>query len=244
MKLGDRMKDNYENRQRYMLTRRMPVIIRVDGRAFHSLRLGKPFDKSFISAMITAAANTAYEIQGFKLAYVQSDEVSFLLTDYDTLETEAHFGYVKSKLESITAATMTVYFNRLPYTDRTKNFAPVVFDARSFNIPREEVTNYFLWRAKDWERNSLSMYCSHFFSHRELHGKNKVERHEMLHSIGKNWATDLDDQLKNGTFILQNGGLVVDIPASYESIDLLVRPHMGEKTEIVIHPGGYVEMHE
>jgi hypothetical protein len=62
------------------------------------------------------------------------------------------------------------------------------------------VANYFLWRAKDWERNSLTMYASGFFSHKQLHSKTKQDRHDMLHSIGKNWATDVDERSKNGTF--------------------------------------------
>jgi tRNA(His) 5'-end guanylyltransferase len=91
--LGDRMKDNYEDRYRIYLTRRTPVIIRLDGKAFHTLtsKCQRPFDQHFINSMLYASEETAKEMQGFKLAYVQSDEVSFLLTDYDNLDTEAWF---------------------------------------------------------------------------------------------------------------------------------------------------------
>lgn len=194
--LGDRIKNNYENRSKHFLTRRTPVIIRVDGRAFHTLlrHAEKPFSLQVKAAMMGAATDVANDMQGFKLGYHQSDEVSFLITDYDDLNTEAYFNYNKSKIESIVAATMSVAFSDY-HGERG------IFDARAFNLPESEVANYFLWRAKDWERNSLSMYCRAFFSHRELIGKNMQQQHDMLHKIGKNWTTDVSDEFKNGTFL-------------------------------------------
>jgi tRNA(His) guanylyltransferase len=206
-KLGDRMKGNYENRSRHTLIRRMPVIVRVDGRAFHTLTSSadKPFDRNLILCMVESAKAVACDIQGFKAAYVQSDEASFLITDYDTLDTEAWFGYVKSKVETISAASMTAHFNHFSAFNTARslfgNIKPALFDARAFNIPREEVSNYFLWRAKDWERNSVSMYARAFFSDKQLHGQGRADQHEMLHSAGKNWATDLSPQIRNGTWV-------------------------------------------
>ena len=200
MNLGDRMKANYEGRDRHYLTRRIPVIIRVDGRAFHSFSRGcdKPFDTDILETMVKAARSVCEDVQGCKAAYIQSDEASFLLTDYDKLTTEAWFDYNQSKVESISAALMTAWFNkRWPYADMA------MFDSRAFNIPREEVSNYFLWRMKDWERNSVSMYCQANFSHKQLHGKDRAAQHELLHSVGKNWTTDLTAQERNGTFLLR-----------------------------------------
>lgn len=218
--LGDRIKVNYEDRARHYLTRRMPVIVRVDGRAFHSWTRGlpKPFSRHLMRVMVLAARDLADDMQGFKACYIQSDEASFLLTDYDDLTTEAWFDYCKSKVESISAAVMTARFN-LHWGDGDK---PAVFDGRAFNVPKEEVSNYFLWRAKDWERNSLSMYCRAHFSAKQLHGKRRDDQHEMLHSIGKNWTTDLTAQERNGTFLLRINGSVTechDIPPSFAAID-------------------------
>lgn len=221
--LGDRMKNNYENRARHYLTRRSPVIVRVDGRAFHKLTatMTKPFDPWFIKSMQHAALEVAREMQGFKLGYVQSDEASFLITDYDELETGAWFDYNKAKVETITASTMTGYFNKcMPALYR-----PAVFDARAFNIPIAEIENYFLWRAKDWERNSLQMYAGAFFSHKELHGQGRADKHEMLHKIGKNWATDVSDQERNGTFLVREGdgiNLRHDVPPVWANIKELL----------------------
>ena len=104
--LGNRMKGNYEDRNRPYLTRRTPVIIRVDGRAFHTItkKADKPFDTRIIEAMLEAAMKTAQEMQGFKAGFVQSDEASFLLMDDDTNTTEAWFDYNQQKLVSISAA--------------------------------------------------------------------------------------------------------------------------------------------
>lgn len=212
--LGDRMKNNYERPARRVLTRRMPVIVRVDGRAFHTYTRGmeRPFDLRMVQAMVKAATNTAGEMQGFKLGYVQSDEASFLLTDYDTFETQPWFGNVQNKIESITASLMTAYFNRAMETSRL-----ATFDARAFSIPQEEIANYFLWRALDWERNSVQMYAQGHFSPKQLHGQGRADQHEMLHTKGLNWATDLSDQLRNGTFILRDG-MASDVLPNYQAV--------------------------
>jgi len=236
--LGDRMKKNYEDRARHYLLRRTPVIIRVDGKAFHTFtcKFNKPFDEEFIEAMTSTALETAEGLQGFKAAYIQSDECSFLLTDYDKLDTDAWFGYNQSKIESIMAAMFSVRFNL--FIRMLKPTIPenqlAVFDARAFNVPKEEVVNYFLWRAKDWQRNSLSMYCQAFFSQKELQGKNAEQQHEMLHGIGKNWTTDNDARIKNGTFISNDAGnnrIRHDITPSFEAIFKVIGPLLEPKGE-------------
>ncbi len=229
--IGDRMKRNYELPARHMLTRRVPVIVRVDGKAFHTYTRGmdKPFSEDFMEAMAVAAHLTAKQIQGFKLGYVQSDEASFLLTDYDTHQTEGWMGYVKSKIETIAASTMTSRFHVCISAVPGDGLA--AFDARAFNIPREEVANYFLWRAMDWERNSVSMYCGAFHSHKEMHGQGKADQHEMLHAKGKNWATDLDARTRNGTWLFSGGSISCDMRPSYAEIDAVVDP-------LVAEPGG------
>jgi tRNA(His) 5'-end guanylyltransferase len=216
MTLGNRIK-RYEQPFRFSAVRRLPLMIRVDGRAFHTFTrsLTKPFDGRMMDAMVAAALETARDMQGFKAAYVQSDEVTFCLTDYDTLETQGWFDYELAKVISISAATMSVWFNKYMET-----YGPV-FDSRAFTVPISDVVNAFLWRAKDWKRNSIQMYCQAFFSHKQLHGKKQADMHEMLHSIGQNWA-NLPDRIKNGTFVvLADVNLCVrsDILPTYESVN-------------------------
>ena len=235
--LGDRQK-TYENVYRHYLIRRMPVIIRIDGKAFSSFTRGcnRPFDQDIINCMTEAALAVAKEMQGFCCAYVQSDEASFLLVDYQQLETEAWFDNNVNKLVSISASIMTARFNEL-WAKRNGKLAH--FDSRAFNVPREDVSNYFLWRNQDWERNSLQMYAQSNFSHKELHKKNKVDMHEMLHQKGKNWATDLNDQQKNGTWLIRcsAGDLTCiftryDIHPTYAEIAEVVEPFVSpEETD-------------
>jgi tRNA(His) 5'-end guanylyltransferase len=200
--LGDRMKSNYENAYRFKLTRRTPVIIRLDGKAFHTLTRGckRPFDDNLHTAMVQTMSVLCEHIQGVKCAYTQSDEISLLLLDTDTLDTGAWFDNNLQKLVSVSASMASVYFNM--FWRQTK-FNYGFFDSRAFNVPTEEVKNYFIWRQKDWERNSLQMLAQSEFSHKELHKKNKEAMHEMLHEKGINWA-DLEPRWKNGTFIFRD----------------------------------------
>jgi tRNA(His) guanylyltransferase len=222
--IATRMKANYEDRGRYSLVRRMPVVIRVDGRAFHTYTrgMGRPFDDRLMQAMVGAALDVCDEAQGCVLGYVQSDEASFLLVDYQTLTTAAWFDYTKSKVETIAASVMTARFNQIMGTARLAHF-----DARSFNIPREDAANYLLWRAMDWERNSLSMLAQAHFSPKQLHGKGRAAKHEMLHELGINWATDTTEQQRNGTWLVRGErGWEArhDIQPEFAAIDAVVSP--------------------
>jgi tRNA(His) guanylyltransferase len=111
--LGDRMKNNYENRTRIMLPRRTNMIIRVDGRAFHTYTRNcqKPYDDGLMDDMNSTAIALCEDIQGSKLAYVQSDEISILVTDYDDINTCAWFDGNLQKICSISASIATQTFN-------------------------------------------------------------------------------------------------------------------------------------
>ena len=217
--LGDRIK-GYEKTFSHKYMKRMPLMVRVDGRAFHTFTKGmvKPFDMSMMYAMINAATDVAKDMQGFKVAYIQSDEATFCLTDYDEFETQGWFDYKINKVVSISASTMSVAFNRY-----YPNKQYPIFDSRAFSLPKEEVVNAFLWRAKDWERNSLQMYCRAHFSHKELHKKNHEMMHEMLHEKGLNWTTDLSDMKRNGTFLINSAN---GICTSYD-----IKPNFQEMNE-------------
>ena len=221
--LGNRMKDNYENVTKVYLTRRMPVIIRIDGKAFHSFvkenNIKQPFDQELIESFNYTARRLASQIPGFKLAYLQSDEISILITDYDKIKTEAWFNYNLRKIVSVSASITTAYFNQ--YCGRL-----AMFDSRAFNVPKDEVANYFLWRMLDWERNSIRIYASQFFSHEQLHNKSLNEMHEMLYTIDKNWANDLKDYEKNGRLLMNTEkGLEFrsDVQPKFEEINNIVK---------------------
>lgn len=195
--LGVRMK-LYELALVRKLIRRIPVILRLDGRAFHTVtnKCNKPFDELLSSTMVMTALKLCSEIQGAKCAYCQSDEISILITDFDTLTTEPWFNYNVDKIESITSGIASAYFTVHWCNDG--NIA--VFDSRARNYPKDEVCNYFVWRQLDWIRNSVHMAARSMFSHKELKNKKQSDMHEMMYSKGFNWA-DLQDKWKNGTFL-------------------------------------------
>lgn len=201
--LGDRMK-GYENIPRTYLTRRMPTIIRIDGKAFHSFTKGfqKPFDEVLIQSMWDTTKYLCENIQGCKVGYTQSDEISLLLTDYETITTSAWFDKNIQKMVSISASMATLAFN-LAFsniiTDGVENkdwtFDPemlemykkyskkqftALFDSRVFTIPKEEVNNYFIWRQQDATRNAIQMVGQANFSHKQLQNKNCNQIQEML----------------------------------------------------------------
>lgn len=230
--LGDRMKNNYENRYRFYLTRRTPVIIRVDGNAFHTFTRGldRPFDGDFMKIMQYTCKNLCEFIQGCVGGYVQSDEISLLLVDYQTIESDAWFDYNLQKITSLAAARATMTFNQL-VGERVDDFASsgyvnsqfegcedeevecwrkyniwfpkmnrAMFDARAFNVPKEEVCNYFIWRQKDATRNSIQAAGQAYFSHKELDRKSQSDIQEMLFQKGINW-NDYATPEKRGTFV-------------------------------------------
>lgn len=197
--IGDRIK-RYEAASNIRLTPRSCLFIRVDGKSFHTYckNKNKPFDNELIKAMQVAAQKTAKQMQGFKLAYVQSDECTFMLTDFDTLDTQGWFNYELNKVVSLSASYFTFFFNQYMGVDEV-----AVFDSRAFIVPSEDWPNVFIWRQRDWERNSLQMLARNNYTHSELNGKNSAQIHEMLYRKGLNWA-DLKPVYKNGTFIFQD----------------------------------------
>lgn len=204
--LGDRMK-SYERVNNAQLLPKSPLFIRIDGKAFHTFTRGveKPYSSSVINAMTYAALKTSEEMQGFKLAYVQSDEATFMLTDYDTFDTQGWFGYEVNKVVSIAASAFTAYFNKWWTENHETDYKPAMFDARAFTVPEEDAPNAFIWRQRDWERNSVQMLARDSYSQKELHGKKVPDLLEMIEKKrGWSWNV-LPSQLKYGTFIEEDG---------------------------------------
>lgn len=176
------MKRDYESRTRFLLPRRTYTLLRIDGKAFHTYTRGcaRPYDLALMADMDTAAAALCKEAQGAALGYVQSDEISVLLTDFSDTGTEAWFDGNLQKLASISASIVTAHFNaaRLArgITDRV-----AVFDARVWTIPEAiEVENYFIWRQQDATKNAVSMTAQTHFSHASLQGLSTDQLQERL----------------------------------------------------------------
>lgn len=248
--LALRMKENYEKRAQTKLIRRMPVAIRIDGKAFHTFTRGfrEPFDKILMQSMQETMLYLCENIQGCVFGYTQSDEITLILIDYQTFETEAWFDYKVQKMCSIAASMATMAFNKYftknvedfskskdvvgyngqyfrDYTDAIIQLATyekavekgAMFDARCFNIPKEEVTNLIYWRQLDATRNSIQMVGQANFSHQELQNKTCNMIQDMLHEQkGINW-NDLPIYQKRGSccikeeYAVNNNGEEVEI---------------------------------
>lgn len=200
--LGNRMKE-YEYVSRTYLTKRTPTIIRLDGKAFHSFTkdFQKPFDEIFMNSMWETAKYLCENIQGCKIAYVQSDEITLLLTDYEKLNTSPWFEKNIQKMVSVSASMATLAFNQtfinqiqllrddILISDTwdinilntyQKKINTALFDSRVFNLPKEEVCNCFIWRQQDATKNSIQMVARSNFNHNEL---NKLNCHQLQEKL-------------------------------------------------------------
>ncbi|MBD5534592.1 MAG: hypothetical protein HDQ99_02815 [Lachnospiraceae bacterium] len=219
--LGNRMKAFYEQIPKTKLMRRTPVIIRIDGKAFHTFTRGfkRPFDDVLIKTMQETTKYLCENIQGCVLGYTQSDEISLVLIDYQRFETSAWFDYEIQKMCSIAASMATMAFNRIfsetvsdmPIKDTElfdryfeASYSGAMFDARVFNIPKEEVTNCIYWRQLDASRNSIQMVGQANFSHKELQNKSCNDIQDMLMTQkGINW-NDFPTYQKRGSCVARN----------------------------------------
>jgi tRNA(His) 5'-end guanylyltransferase len=194
--LGDRMK-GYEQAFRYVLPRRMPLLLRLDGVAFHTFTRGldRPFDELLVSHLNRAAAALCESIAGAKIAYVQSDEISVLVHTYTRLQTQPWFGNEVQKIASVSAAIVSSHLSRA-YN------RPAIFDSRAWILPEAEVCNYFLWRQQDASRNSLSRLLRSHYSAAACFGQPASAQHEMLYAKGVNW-NDLPTRHRRGRCVLR-----------------------------------------
>lgn len=184
------MKDQYENRTRFLLPRRTYFIVRLDQRCGHTYtsKLIKPFDGEYQYAMDQAAIALGAEIPGFRFAYGQSDEVSVLFSDFDKIESECWFDGNVQKLASVSASIFTAHFNYVRWGQGHSRKGLGYFDARVFTIPdRIEVMNYFRWRNEDCIRNSISSAALSVLSPKELHKQSSSDRLRLMEEKGKPW---------------------------------------------------------
>ena len=252
--LGTRMKEFYEQVPKTKLVRRMPVAIRIDGKAFHTFTKGfqKPFDEVLIKTMQETTKYLCENIQGCVLGYTQSDEITLILVDYQKLTSSAWFDYEVQKICSIAASMTTMAFNKLfrknveswwttPFVGITKECQNreslyriyqiavekgAMFDARCFNIPKEEVTNLIYWRQLDATRNSIQMVGQANFSHKELQNKTCNMIQDMLHKQkGINW-NDYPTVCKRGTACIKE--------YDYTDMNVMYYPYLRPKGKWVL----------
>jgi tRNA(His) 5'-end guanylyltransferase len=223
--LGDRMK-KYEVVNKSNLIPKLPTVIRLDGKAFHTYtkQFTKPFDNALINLMDETAIYLCSKIQCAKFAFVQSDEISIYLSDRDSLEQQMWYDGEVEKMVSVSASMAAAKFNHLAFLnniemlrdkdtnltslsdesmDKLENLKLAEFDARVFQLPNdEELINAFIWRQQDCIRNSISSVAQSRFSFKELHKKSTKDMKQMLVDINDPWE-NYEDKQKTGRLIVK-----------------------------------------
>lgn len=232
----------YENSTRSYLPLKSYTIIRIDGKAFSTYTDGfeTPFDEDFIEMMNETAKKLCEEIQGVKMAYVQSDEISLVLTDFDKENTNLWFDGNIQKIASVSAsiATQAFNFSQLKYMFRdalqkeidihvsailADCISQANFDSRTFSIPSfNEVVDYFILRQKDAVKNSISMVAQSLFSHKQLEGKNSDEKKEMIKTQGVDWNIFPNGQ-QRGRIVLKKESQKEAINKKTQKISIVTR---------------------
>ena len=202
------------------------------GKAFHTFtkEFIKPFDEMMTKTMQDTLLYLCKNVQGCVFGYTQSDEISLLLSDFKNLNSDAWFDYNVQKVCSVSSSMATFAFNynflknvhdaswngeiessELLHTYVNTAKKGALFDSRCFNIPLEEVNNYFIWRQQDATRNSIFSMGRAYFSHKELQGLTTNQIQELLFSKHNvNW-NDLPTHLKRGSCcVKKENGWVID----------------------------------
>lgn len=213
----------YRSLTDYKLLPNTPILVMLDGKNFSTMiknNFKKPFDDDFIEMMNNTAKFLCNNIQGVKFAYTQSDEISLLITDYDTPETDTAFGGRLCKLQSILASMATAEFNRQFVLNKLSNkfdsvdvtFAEVYdvintmklcnFDCKCWPVPTEnDAFAWFLYRQLDCVKNSKQQTAQTYLPHKLLVGKDADTQIQMVKAHnGMDWNA-FNDKYKYGRFV-------------------------------------------
>ncbi len=228
MKIGERFK-NYEAAYGMQLSPRFPIIIRTDGRAFHTFakkaHLERPFSQPFSEAMEKTALALCQETHAV-IAYTQSDEISLLLLNDKKYETQPWFNNKLNKMVAITASIASVTFS-LEMSKILNQEVREIFDSRAFIIPNHEIANYFIWRQLDairnakntWSEFTLGAKMGRGTARKQLHGLSANEQVECVRKLtGKNFYDSIEVPPKFAMgleFLADETGYIVQAPEDY-----------------------------
>lgn len=244
--LGDRMKE-YENVANYSLYSRTPIILRVDGRAFHTLTKGmeQPYDEKFITLMNYTTIEVFESLPDAVLGYVQSDEISIVLCPYANYETEPVFSARIQKICSVASSVATQAFIKTLYeanNEWSEKYINrnITFDCRCFNLQKDEVLNYFLWRQQDCKRNSILSAAQKFLGKKNIHGLKTPELiDKMLADLNIDYWTTIPDFVHYGRscYRVEGYGTKIDVlnfrdQKVIEGINKLINFDYTDKSEV------------
>ena len=224
----------YRSLTDYKLMPNSYVLAMVDGHCFSKMiknKFDKPFDDMFIKMMNETAKYLCENIQGAKFAYTQSDEISILITDFDTPMTDSFFGFRLCKMQSLIAAMATAKFNQI-YVKLVndykgfnlkkfdmKEYPTYTFDCKVWTVPNaNDAYAWFLYRQTDCIKNSKAQTAQAYLSHKSLVGLtsdemiiklkdekgidwNKFENDKKYGRVIKKVETPMEKDLPNGEHI-------------------------------------------
>lgn len=202
----------------YRLPLKQYTMISIDGHSFSKLiknKYEKPFDDKFINIMNEVAIYICKHVEGCKFAYAQSDEITFVLTDFDTETTCAYFGNRLTKLLSIIPSMASAKFNQLVITDlcdtpcSNSDLKQMIldikladFDCKAWGLSSfNDVYAYYLWRQIDCIRNSKQQTAQTWLSHNQLKGLDTDEQIKLLFNKKSIDWNKFEDYKKFGRFI-------------------------------------------
>lgn len=230
---GDRIKAFEQVSAKETLDEDLPLCVRIDGKAFHTFTKGlkRPYDERLSQAMIETM-NFLVEKTDARLGYTQSDEISLVYFKMAQNQ-QSYFGARVQKLVSVLASMSTAKFNeemRKNIPEKADVFA--YFDCRVWNVPSlQDAADVFIWRQEDAIKNAVSMAASAYYSHKFLHGKNSIEKKQLLADKGIMWD-EFPEFFKSGTFaqrLHKEVALTDDMKgfASNTGVDTTLRSYVG-----------------
>lgn len=233
--LSNRMKEYEENFTKQKLIKNVPVISRLDGEKFSSFTssLKKPYDQR-LSDLMVEITKYLLDFTGADMAYTVSDEISLIWSGRNDMIYDGKVFKINSKL----ASKASVKFNYLMKEYLPEKYGKeVIFDCRTFNIPENEVFNYFIFREKDGTRNSITMAARSLYSHDSLENVNSSEKQELLFKKGINW-NDYTVHFKRGLYFKKYRKM---IQFSKEELERLPEKHEAKKNPNLLYERKVIE---
>lgn len=218
------------------------IIIRLDGRSFHSfarsMELKKPYDDYFYKVIVEVCKDLFEEFSPIFI-YTFSDEISILL---DEIPFNGRIEKINSVISSFTSSSFTMHYNReFP--------KPVAFDSRVIPINDGDVYDYFKWRQDESWRNCVNGYGIDFLKSRysskqaneKIKGLNLSDIHELLFQNGIN-LNDVETWKKRGIGVYRKNKKVVGFNKKESKEQISYRSYINVDCELPIFSKEFFEV--
>lgn len=199
----------YEIYSSLQVPKNSKIIVRLDGRSFHSLardlKLEKPYDERFYEVMAKVCEDLFKEFSPI-FVYTFSDEISLLL---DKIPFEGRIEKINSVIASFAASSFVMHYD-------TQFKKPPAFDSRVIPIGDDDVLKYFKWRQDESWRNCVNSHGISYLksihsnseANDEINGMSLSDVHELLFENGIN-LNNVETYKKRGIAVYRKNREVV-----------------------------------